>query len=78
MFNSINVYAAPISGVTTVSIFLRFGDPGASIDEWPEEFSPPAFSISDIPRFALVTRFLCEAAGVSRSRGVEVIFLGGC
>lgn len=78
MFNSISAYAAPISGVMTAGIFLRFGDAGASIDEWPEEISASeASSVSDIPRFVLVIRLICEIAGESRPRGVEVTFLGG-
>lgn len=83
MFNSISVKAAPVSGVITsgvitAGVFLRFDDPGASFDEWSEELSPQgASSISDIPRFVLVIRLLCEAAGEPRSRGAEVTFRGG-
>lgn len=79
MFNSISVHAAPISGVMTADIFLRFGDAGASTDECSGELSTPeAWSISDIPRFVFVIRLLSEVFGESRPRGVEVTFPGGC
>ena len=78
MFNSTSVYAAPISGVMTPDLFLRFGDAGASIDEWLEGPSVSKASlISDIPRLVLAIRLLCEVAGESSPRGVEVTFLGG-
>ena len=81
MFSSISVYAAPISRVMAGDILFRFGDVGVYIEEWSEELSASEdSSMSDIIRFVFVfVRLLCGREGWSRSRGVEVTFMGdGC
>ena len=78
-FNSISVYAAPISGVMAGEIFLRLGDVGVDIDEWPRGSSTPeASSVSDITRFVCFIRLPRELDGLRETRGFEVTFLGGC